>query len=29
MPDINRKIIEPMIRNRTEWPTGDLFPEYP
>jgi len=28
MPDINRKIIEPMIRNRTDWPTWDLFPDY-
>jgi len=28
MPDINRKIIEPMVRTRTDWPTGDLFKDY-
>ncbi|MGC2111244.1 MAG: serine hydrolase domain-containing protein [Candidatus Korobacteraceae bacterium] len=28
MPDINRKIIQPMVRTRTEWPAGDLFKEY-
>lgn len=28
MPDINRKIIEPMVRTRTDWPTWDLFKDY-
>jgi N-acyl-D-amino-acid deacylase len=28
MPDINERIIQPMVRNRQEWPTWDLFPDY-
>ncbi len=29
MPDINRKIIGPLVRTRTDWPTWDLFKDYP
>jgi hypothetical protein len=29
MPDINRKIIQPMVRTRTDWPAWDLFGDYP
>ena len=28
MPDINLKIIRPMLRTRTAWPTWDLFKDY-
>jgi len=28
MPDINRRIIRPMVLNRTEWPSWDLFKDY-
>ena len=28
MPDINLRIIKPMVRERKEWPAWDLFPEY-
>ncbi len=29
MPDINRRLIQPMVRSRTDWPSWDLFKEYP
>jgi CubicO group peptidase (beta-lactamase class C family) len=28
MQDINEHIIQPMVRNRQQWPAGDLFPDY-
>jgi CubicO group peptidase (beta-lactamase class C family) len=28
MPDINRKIIQPIVRDRTDWPSWDLFKDY-
>lgn len=28
MPDINLKIIQPMVRKRKEWPSWDLFSDY-
>jgi hypothetical protein len=28
MPDINLKIIRPMLQTRTAWPTWDLFKDY-
>jgi CubicO group peptidase (beta-lactamase class C family) len=28
MQDVNERIIEPMVRNRTDWPAWDLFPDY-
>ena len=28
MPDINRKIIQPLVRTKTDWPAWDLFKDY-
>jgi CubicO group peptidase (beta-lactamase class C family) len=28
MPDINRKIIQPLVRTKTDWPDRDLFQDY-
>jgi CubicO group peptidase (beta-lactamase class C family) len=28
MPDINRKIIEPLVRKKMDWPAWDLFKDY-
>ena len=28
MPDINLGIIQPLVRNRADWPAWDLFPDY-